>query len=101
MQGLKQKLNEVIKLRGYVTLQEAYNFGAGLKAKQKTVERTLNPSISPDIYTHKNHRHQITGYSWKPKPKLTGCCSNMISFNSHFGQACENQKEEKKVGQLF
>ncbi len=109
MTSLKSKLNEVIKQRKYITLQEAYNFGATLKAKQKTVERTLNPSLSPDIHTHKNHKGQITGYSYKPsqtqempqhgtKDKQVVCCASQLLF-SVCQKDCETLKS--KQGMIF
>lgn len=78
MIGLKQKLNEIIKQRKYITLQEAYNFGTQLGFKQKTVERELNPSRSQDIYTHRNHRGHITGYSYKPSQTQNSAPSEEI-----------------------
>jgi len=95
MTGLRQKLNEIIQKNKYITLNEAYNFGASLGFKQKTVERELNPSRSPDIYTHRNHKGHITGYSFKPmtKPleKIKTCCASFILFGEH-ARDCEQLK---------
>lgn len=63
--GLKQILNEVLEQKGYISLNEAYAIGAKDSFKQKTVERELNPSRSPNVKTLKNEKGQITGYEWR------------------------------------
>jgi len=101
MQGLKQKLNEIIQKNRYITLQEAYNYGGSLGHKQKTVERELNPSRSPNIFTHKNHKGHITGFSWKPQPeKIQVCCASYLLLSFH-DQECEKQRMKDNQPAMF
>lgn len=88
--GLKTKLNIFILDKGYATLDEVYAFAQSLGFKQKTAERELNPSHSPDIETIKNSKGQIQGYKHRnssqvlkmtsPTPKLTICCTSQRIF---------------------
>ncbi len=63
--GLRTQLNNLIKQQGYLTLTQVYKWAEDNGHKQKTAERVLNPSLSPDIITIKNASGQITGYRWK------------------------------------
>ena len=83
--GLKQKLNIYILDKDYATLDEVYAFAQSLGYKQKTAERELNPSRSPDIITERNAKGHIVGYRHSKKTeKVNACCSDMLVFGEHF-----------------
>jgi hypothetical protein len=98
--GLKSKLNIFILDKGYATLDEVYAFAQSLGFKQKTAERELNPSHSPDIETIKNAKGQIQGYKHRRTPNLPqggtkGCCTDMDNFGKHFDRPCVNLQVTK------
>jgi hypothetical protein len=62
--GLRQKLNEAIKQEGYLSLQQVYKLAESLNHKQRTAERELNPSHSPNVMTVKNEKNHIVGYKY-------------------------------------
>lgn len=70
MLGLKSKLNIYIQDKKYATLDEVYAFAQSLGYKQKTAERELNESRSPDIETIKNSKGQIQGYKHRISSKM-------------------------------
>lgn len=113
MKSLKISLNELIEKQSYLSLDQAYAFGATLKAKNKTVERQLNPSRSPNVFTVKNERGQIVGYRWlgtsntAPVSKLIEtmkmttedfvCCISYSFFKVHSGDCPVKIKEKSKT----
>lgn len=100
--SLKLKLNSLIQKRGYVPLNEIYAYANEMGYKQKTAERTLNPSLNTEVITVKDKKGQITGYQWKQAEKRSGCCTEMIAFGRHF-KPCVNTVQENKqtAGTLF
>lgn len=97
--SLKTKLNQAIADQGFITLDQAYKIGADLNHKQKTVERTLNPSLNSEVSTVKNEKGQITGYKWVKAIKIfstTPCdCYSYKKFGT-----CSCKKEAPKVNTL-
>lgn len=62
--GLKDKLNTLIEQEGYLTLQQVYQVTESMGHKQRTAERVLNPSLSPNVITIKNDKGHIVAYKW-------------------------------------
>ena len=79
--SLISKLNEAIKLNGYMSLDEIYKLTEELGFKQSNAERRLRKSESPFVNSVKNAKHYIVGYKYvgykgdagmleKPKKKV-------------------------------
>lgn len=65
-ESLKELLHNVIRSRGYISLDEAHQIGFSMKKPKKAsnVERCLRPSLSPEVETLYNEKGYVSGYKW-------------------------------------
>lgn len=98
MKGLKEKLNQLIKEQGTVSLDQVYAFAKGLGHKEKTAERELNPSRSPNILTLKNEKHQIYGYKYIDPSSYVK--SELVKDDYYFSDKYYQDKKTKEVKSL-
>lgn len=100
MLGLKSKLNIYIQDKGYATLDEVYAFAQSLGYKQKTCERELNPSRSPEIITERNSKGHIIGYRHIKKSPNKDVCSYCKVWLNHSSN-CPTRVQSKQINALF
>ena len=64
MKGLKQLLNEQLKQKGYLSLNEVHKIAKELKYKESNAERRLRQSESPNAEPMFDEKHHIIGYKY-------------------------------------
>lgn len=63
--GLKKRLNDEIRKKGYMTIQQIHDFAKSLNQKESTAERRLRASESPNIETVRNKKGFNIGYKYR------------------------------------
>ena len=84
---LKKQLNQIIKERGQITLDDLASLCKNLGYKTATAERSLRPSLSPEIEGVWNKKGTaIIGYRYKGIEKYNtakSCCASSVIFGIH------------------
>ena len=106
MHSIKEKLNQLIKLHGYVSYDQIALYCKELGCKLETATRKLRPSISPNVDPVWN-KNAIAGYKWKgqttteTRPILDQCAKDYKCFSYRKFKVCSCVKEEVKEASLF
>jgi len=82
--SLKSELNNLIREKGQVSIQEVYSYCYEHGYKQSNAERRLRQSESPDIQPIYSDKGHIKGYKWKDRftKELTSSVVDRINFLS-------------------
>lgn len=92
--SLKEILQDEIKRKGSVSLNEIHMLAMSNGYKQSTAERALRKGRLANIIPNRNSKGHITGYSWKNKTVVSADFEDR--FASLYAET-ESRKKEHEV----
>lgn len=97
--GLRKILNDEIKKRRYVSINEIHQLAKYYNHKESYAERELRSSRSPDVKSIKNEKGHNIGYRWTESinGKIKGIDSNVvIETESVYPSKIDDEKKDFK-----